>query len=55
MHDQFLVVVLLIFVGLVTALLTWRWERTHAQRKADALAAEAAVVETATMEALVGE
>ena len=55
MHDQFLVVALLIFVGLVTALLTWRWERTHAQRKADALAAEAAVVETATMEALVGE
>ena len=29
LHDQFLVVSLLIAVGLVTALLTWRWEIRH--------------------------
>jgi EmrB/QacA subfamily drug resistance transporter len=29
LHDQFLLVAALIAVGLVTALLTWRWERAH--------------------------
>jgi hypothetical protein len=55
MHDQFLVVAGLIFVGLVTALLTWRWEHQHGLRKADAAAREAALTETVTMEALAGE
>jgi hypothetical protein len=55
MHDQFLLVAGLIFCGLVIALLTWRWEHQHGLRKADATAKEAAITETATMEALAGE
>ena len=55
MHDQFLLVAGLIFCGLVIALLTWRWEHQRGLRKADAAAKEAAITETATMEALAGE
>jgi EmrB/QacA subfamily drug resistance transporter len=55
MHDQFLAVACLVAIGLGIALLTWRWERRHGLRKADAAAKAAAITETATMEALAGE
>jgi hypothetical protein len=29
LHDQFWLVAALVSIGLVTALLTWRWERAH--------------------------
>jgi MFS family permease len=55
MHDQFLLVAGLILIGLVTALLTWRWEQQQAQRKAATAAKEDALTETAAIEALAGE
>lgn len=55
MHDQFLVVAGLVFIGLLTALFTWRWEHLHRRQTSDADAKEAATVEAATLEALVGE